>query len=34
MIVLSDTARERLSALFAERGAPSKAYRIYLDGFG
>lgn len=34
MIVVSDAARERLSALYVERGAGSKAYRIFLDGFG
>lgn len=34
MIVLSDAARERLSDLFAERGEATKAYRIFLDGFG
>jgi hypothetical protein len=34
MIVISDAARERLSALFVERGAGTQAYRIFLDGFG
>jgi len=34
MFVVSDAARERLSALYTERGAGTMAYRIFLDGFG
>lgn len=33
MIVLADSARDRLQAIMGERGE-GRAYRIYLDGFG
>ena len=34
MIQFNETAADRLRTIFAEKGSPTKAFRIYLDGFG